>query len=249
MLRRAILKYEKENLSFKQTKCSMTQSSITSDRISLSVFSLTQLDYDWDLLSFFEHARCPRLFAARISLTRRQLMTYVNTGMLSMPDSMYFSASLSTYQSYSSNLIIIQRMLSANGPLASLRFSSMHSLRALQITPRYDSDAQSLMKYLLIYVCVTPCGSVEQRSCICCAYCMQHCRSQSSVGSSICVELIIFVITYFSTLMNIENVLITSREEIMSAVFYHNELNNTEDLTFVTDNGHRIHTQSSVLSK
>lgn len=42
--------------------------------------------------------------------------------------------------------------------------------------------------------------------------------------------------------MNIENVLITSREEIMSAVFYHNELNNTEDLTFVTDNGHRIHT-------
>lgn len=49
--------------------------------------------------------------------------------------------------------------------------------------------------------------------------------------------------------MNIENILITSRDEIMNAAFYHNELDCTENLTFVTSNGHKIHTQNSVLSK
>lgn len=49
--------------------------------------------------------------------------------------------------------------------------------------------------------------------------------------------------------MNVENVLITSREEIMSAAFYHNDLERTEELTFVTSNGHKIHTQNGMLSR
>ena len=53
--------------------------------------------------------------------------------------------------------------------------------------------------------------------------------------------------SFVSTLMNVENVLIKSRESIATAFMHTQGGYSGEELTFVTNGGRKIHTQNTLL--